>query len=302
LQQNLPFYPMSTSKMDMPHGTGQVVTPMLRDSAQRRSIPNIKLRLWLAATRIGEDEQEYALTEQETRALSREVRNGFLEKGDPRRNLDEPWEIRISDGTTNLTEELRIRSWMAYKAPYDGHSLLIMHEMPWMEPYQPAPASELAEGGTIIAEELFEIGGKKYDVRLFIHWPTQEVRTYTLEEIFEQLRALRKEWHYRTGKHEIEVLLGHNGESAWTYKYYQYSDFPEQFIADIQGDEKALQGLDRIAVQPHKLFLHYRHHSEDYQIVAKYYGMDDYEDGYVTEREKIGERREFEIGDLRLAN
>ena len=170
----------------MPHGTGQVVTPMLRDSAQRRSIPNIKLRLWLAATRIGEDEQEYALTEQETRALSHEVRNGFLEKGDPRRNLDEPWEIRISDGTTNLTEELRIRSWMAYKAPYDGHSLLIMHEMPWMEPYQPAPASELAEGGTIIAEELFEI--EENLSHLDLTWLAEMKRQ--IQELEQQIKTL----------------------------------------------------------------------------------------------------------------
>lgn len=294
---------MSTPKNEMPHGTGQVVTPMLRDISQRRPIPNIKLRLWLAATRIGEDKQEYALSEQETKALSLKIRDGFLKKNDPRRNLNEPWEIRISDGTNQLTPELRIRSWMAYRAPYDGNSLQIMHEMPWMEPYKPAPASELTEGGTIIAERMQEMNGTQYDVRLFIHWPKQEEKhTYTLAEVFEQLCALRKQWHYRTGKHEIEVLLGHNGESAWTYKYYKYCDFPEQFIADVQGDETALKDLTRIAVQPHKLYLHYRHHSEDYQIVAKHYGLDDYEDGYVTEREKIGERLEFEIGDLRLEN
>ncbi|MBQ7632154.1 MAG: hypothetical protein IJS82_05290 [Paludibacteraceae bacterium] len=284
---------------NIPHGTGVPYDQIHREETAFYHVPNVLLKLWLSATRLAEDGSEYPLTEEERQELNEHrLKAACLAHDKPHRHLDEPWFVRISDGTNEIAPELRIRSWMAYKNPYDGHSLLIMHEMPWMRAYQPAPTSKLVPGGTIVAEYILEHKNNKYDVRLFIHWPPeQEIHSYTLTQTFDKLREIKSQWTslYIAEKHEIEVLLGHNGKRLWEYKSYSWEDFPEQFITDIQADKSKQEGLDHIGIQPYELYQHYRHHSEDYQIVAKAYGLDDYEDGYVTERKKVGERLEWDI-------
>ena len=282
---------------DMPHGTGILTTEFEQDYEKKQRIPGITLRLWLSATkRCKRGKVEYALNAKEREEIARWLIPACHPKK-PARYLDEPWEIVIYDHMRELTPEIRLRAWPAYKVPFDGERLLIMHDMTWMQPYHTAPASALYEGETIIAETEAELKNRNfiYDIRLFIHWPKKERKTYSFEEALAALETIKEQWkNLSPKKHEIGVLLGHNGQSAWEYKNYPISDFPQAFIADIRSDEKQRKGLDAIELQPLELYEHYVHHSEDYQIVAKYYGME-CEEGYKTKRKPVGDRVVLEL-------
>lgn len=281
----------------MPHGTG--VKEKGKDKVTAVRIPEMKLQLVLrAAKKVFAGDTEYKLTDEEREFLPELIRDVNYE-GKVLHPLDEPWEVTIHNDSYNLAPELRILAMIdTFNHPFDGQTLTISHDMPWRERAWDKPAiTRLKPGDTAIAEKHITNGNFMdiYAVRLFIHWPKQEIRYYTPHEALEQLRLHADDWkEFADGQHEIKVLLAHGTGEAKDYKTYQPSTFPAQFIADIRAEGSQWNDLGEITVQPLRLYRQYHDISDDLRCA---YGVSDDEDTgwYTTERQETGQRLCLEI-------
>ena len=268
----------------MPHGTGvKAEEPKAR--IEGHHLPKTKLRLWLTATLISMvGEKEYLLDEEERDILPRINRdndNATL------RPLDEPWEITVDDSTRHLAPELKISAWINdYYDIFDGHTLIVHHDMPWHnDRYKYYPISKLSMGGTVIAEKHIMNGGYIYDVRLHIHWPEQEYRKYSLNEASDLIKEQLAEWGLNDTDNEVDALLAHSHWKAEEYKSYKPSELPAKLMDDIKADGEKWADLGQIVLQPYEFYEETHSYSDDYKDVASAYGMD-CDDWTTTERRK----------------
>ena len=282
---------------DVLHGTARLIEPSANPPEHIR-IPATKLRLWLKATRktfVGD--KEYELDEEIREIIPRLIRSNGAYKYIERK-LDEPWEITIDNDVWQLAPELNINAWINIrKYPFDGKTLVVHLDAPDRGAYDDAWASELRMGETVIAEKIIKNGNfmDLIDVRLFIQWPQQEYKKYTVEQVMEILRQRKAEWAaLKDGKNEILVFLTHGNNSSELFKHYQPSTFPAQFIADWNEKKSEWTDLGEIIVQPCELYLETHDYSDDYKCAA---GISDDEDTSWTEtkRNPVGQRLNFEI-------
>ena len=278
---------------DMPHGTG-VPAEESKSRAESHRIPQTRLRLWLTATlksMIGDN--EYRLDDEEREMLPRILRDYHSTIEHP---LDEPWEITIDDECHNLTPELVFNVYLdRWEDHFDGTHLVVHHDMPFHnDPYKSYPVSTLVEGGTIIAEKEVYDNLTIYDVRLHIQWPKQDLKRYTLEEAFHQMQNDSRLAPYKDGENEIDVQLAHSHWRAEEFKKYKPSEFPRQFIEDLEAESEKWSDLGQIVIQPYEFYEETHSYSDDYKDAAMAYGQD-CDDWTTTERRKTGERLTFEI-------
>lgn len=283
---------MHVEVKDMPHGTGEYMNPGSGDKGVR--MPDIKLRLWLTATRLGRGlEKEYKLDEEEREMIVHNLYSGEEAK----HQLDEPWTITVNDDTLQLAPKVDIQAWIndAYDV-FDGKTIVVHHDMPLHTDHtQKYPVSLLREGDTVVAEKYIMQNNGVYDVRLHIQWLKQEMKTLTVKECMARLRQLKEQWaEYDDDSYEIEVDLAHGKEKTELLKCYKPSEFPETFIADLTSDGNLQCDLTQIVVQPYKVYQVCHSVSDDYRDAAEAYG-EDCSDWYTTERSKTGERVSFEI-------
>ncbi len=281
----------------MPHGTG--VRDKGKDKIKPVRIPEMKLQMVLRATKkVFAGDTEYKLIDEEREFLPDLIRHPNYE-GEVLHRLDEPWEVTINNDSYNLAPELGILAMIdTYNHPYDGETLTISHDMPWREKSWDKPAvTRLKMGDTAIAEKYITNGNFMdiYAVRLFIHWPKQEMKYYSRDEAIEQIRQQAGEWKdYTDGKNELLVRLAHGNNPAEDYKRYNPSVFPEAFIEDMKADGDRWNDLGEISIQP--LLLYRQHHDISDDLKCAYGVSDDDDTGwYSVERAETGQRMSLEI-------
>lgn len=281
----------------MPHGTG--VRDEGKDKIKGVRIPEMKLKLVLRATKkVFAGDTEYKLVDEEREFLPDLIRDKNYE-GKVLHRLDEPWEVTINNDSYNLAPELGILAMIdTYNHPYDGETLTISHDMPWREKSWDKPAiTRLKQGDTAIAEKYITNGNFMdiYAVRLYIHWPQQEMKYYTRDEAIERIRQQKEAWkEYTDGKNELLVRLAHGNNPAEDYKRYNPSVFPEAFIEDMKADGDRWNDLGEISIQP--LLLYRQHHDISDDLKCAYGVSDDDDTGwYTVERAKTGKRLSLEI-------
>ncbi len=281
----------------MPHGTG--VRDRGKDKIKPVRIPEMKLQMVLRATKkVFAGDTEYKLIDEEREFLPDLIRHPNYE-GEVLHRLDEPWEVTINNDSYNLAPELGILAMIdTYNHPYDGETLTISHDMPWREKSWDKPAvTRLKMGDTAIAEKYITNGNFMdiYAVRLFIHWPKQEMKYYSRDEAIEQIRQQAGEWKdYTDGKNELLVRLAHGNNPAEDYKRYNPSVFPEAFIEDMKADGDRWNDLGEISIQP--LLLYRQHHDISDDLKCAYGVSDDDDTGwYSVERAETGKRLSLEI-------
>ena len=283
---------------DMPHGTGTKKPDTKQPDIEPVRIPDIKLRLWLSATKKSfAGDEEYEIYDEEREMLPRLIKD-LEEQNAVEHELDRPWEIVVTDETTRLAPELQIPANIAYGFPFDGETLTIAHDMPWRKNrYDNLAISRLRKGETVIAEKYINNGNflDIFDVRLFIQWLDEPTRYWTREEALTQIRVHQTDWlTLNDSENVIAVSLAHGTKRAEHYKGYQPSEFPEQFVADLAQDSEAWQDLGAIIVQPCELYTTYHDYSDDYKCAA---GISDDDDTSWTETNSrsIAGRLSFEI-------
>ena len=281
----------------MPHGTG--VRDKGKDKIKPVRIPEMKLQMVLRATKkVFAGDTEYKLIDEEREFLPDLIRHPNYE-GEVLHRLDEPWEVTINNDSYNLAPELGILAMIdTYNHPYDGETLTISHDMPWREKSWDKPAvTRLKMGDTAIAEKYITNGNFMdiYAVRLFIHWPKQEMKYYSRDEAIDRIRQQAEAWKdYTDGKNELLVRLAHGNNPAEDYKRYNPSVFPEAFIEDMKADGDRWNDLGEISIQP--LLLYRQHHDISDDLKCAYGVSDDDDTGwYSVERAETGKRMSLEI-------
>lgn len=281
----------------MPHGTG--VRDKGKDKIKPVRIPEMKLQMVLRATKkVFAGDTEYKLIDEEREFLPDLIRHPNYE-GEVLHRLDEPWEVTINNDSYNLAPELGILAMIdTYNHPYDGETLTISHDMPWRENSWDKPAvTRLKMGDTAIAEKYITNGNFMdiYAVRLFIHWPKQEMKYYSRDEAIDRIRQQAEAWKdYSDGKNELLVRLAHGNNPAEDYKRYNPSVFPEAFIEDMKADGDRWNDLGEISIQP--LLLYREHHDISDDLKCAYGVSDDDDTGwYSVERTETGQRLSLEI-------
>ena len=281
---------------NMPHGTGQYLKAAQMKHGKEVRMPDIRLRLCLSATILDvKTSKEYQLNDEEREMLPRTLLETDV-LGAETHPLDTPWEITVNEDTLGLADELDITAWINdYNDVFDGKTLVVHHVMPFHKsPYDDYPVTLLHEGETAIAEQHIWQNNATYDVRLSIEWLKQEKKTYTLEQVLEHLRSLPATWKYNDKDNEIQVLLAHGSDSAKAFKAYKPSEFPEQFIEELQAEPSLLKDLKFISIQPYEFYEEEHSYSDDYIDAATAYG-EDCDDWTTTERRKTGERINYEL-------